>query len=476
LQQAPPRILQILRTAGYWTAPSIAAVVLYWPGLVCWFQKDDFTFLKLLQLARESQGFRWALFAPLGQGTIRTISERAFFLSFSAMFGLNALPYRICVFLTFAASLMLLASITAKLTRSRAAGFWAAVFWTVNSAMGVALSWTAIYYYILFSFTSLAALWLLIRYSETGERRYFLAQWIVFLFGFGVLELNVVYPAFAAAYAVCCDRRLLFKTLPMFGASAAYAIVHALAAPLPTAGPYRMHLDASIFSTLWTYWKIALGPVQLIYLRIYPSPFRSLLAILLMLGLLGFLAFKICCREGPAVFFALWFLISMSLVLPLRDHIDQYYLTQALTGLAMWGAWAAVSGWRASPLGKSAAVLLVAIYLLVEIPVARVVCRSFYDRSIRIERVLEGVAAQAGSNKDALILLKGVDSDLFWSALSFRPFPVYGLNNVYLLSGESSGIAPPVPDSRRSELFREPENRQTLVLDVSGGTVRRSGL
>jgi hypothetical protein len=465
--------------AGYWTAPSILAVILYWPGLVAWFQKDDFAWLKLLQIARQSQGFRWALFAPLAQGTIRTLSERAFFLSFFALFGMNPLPYRCWALLTFAAGLMLIASLCTKLTGSRAAGFWAAVIWTVNSSMGVVMSWTSIYYEILCAVFLMASLWLLVRYAETGEVRFYAAQWITFLIGFGVLELNVVYPALAAAFALCRARRILGKVWPMFLASAAYTAIHRAAVPFPAEGVYKLHWDSSIFSTLWTYWKWTLGPNRLIFLRIYPSHFRSILAIALMAGLVGFLLWEAWRREWITAFFASWYLIVLGPLLLLRDHMDDSYLTIPLVGFAMWGAWAFVCGWRAGALSRGIAILLLAIYVAVSIPVARVVTQSFYDRSRQIRSLVLGVVAETRGGKDKLILLKGVDSEMFWSALYHRPFPLYGIDEVYLLPENESEIVPPVPPREREQFYADParvrgalKEGRAIALDVAGGEVR----
>ncbi len=64
--------------------------------------------------------------------------------------------------------------------------WWAALFWGVNSVMAVPLAWTAIYYELLLSFDLLLCLWLLIRYDETGERRYLIWQWVAFSLGFFV--------------------------------------------------------------------------------------------------------------------------------------------------------------------------------------------------------------------------------------------------------------------------------------------------
>jgi hypothetical protein len=464
---------------GYWLGPFLLGLVLYWPGLMCWFQNDDFVWLKLLKIAREERGFYWALFAPLSQGTVRTLSERIFFMSFSGIFGVNPLPYRCCAFLTFALSLIVLGSLCSKLTGSRPAGFWAMILWTVNSAMGNVLTWTAIYYEILCALFLLTGLWLLVRYVETGRPYFYVAQWVTFLVGFGVLELNVVYPALAAAYASCCARRILVKVLPMFIVSAVYTLWHTSIAPLQTSGPYKLHWDTDVLSTLWTYWKWALGPNRLIFLGIYPSAWRSLLALLLMAGMLGFLAWKMYRREWLTAFFAAWFAIALAPLLLLRDHMDGSYLTVPLIGLAMWGGWGVVCGWRAGWLGRIAAASLLAIYLCVSIPVAHVVAVSFYDRSQRIRSFVSGVVDHTQGQKDKLVLLRGVDAEMFWQAVVARPFPLFGLSNVYVLAEERPKIA---PDQRLKDyqglfednaMVREALRKgQAVVLDVTGGSVR----
>jgi hypothetical protein len=471
--------LERARTAAYWSVPSLFAVVLYWPGLVSWFQKDDFVWLKLLKMARESQGFRWAFFAPMAQGTIRTLSERAFFMSFSALFGTNPLAYHCWVFMNFAASLALLSALCFRLTSSRAAGFWAAIIWTANGAMATALSWTASYNEVLCALVFTGSLYLLVRYAESGDRRFYVAQWITFLLGFGVLELNVVYPAIAAVYALCCARRILPKVWPMLVVSVAYTIVHIAVAPLPTQGPYKMYWNASVFSTLWTYWKSALGPNRLIFLRIYPSPYRSMLTILLTCGLLGFLAWKIWQRQWLTFFFAAWFLIALAPLLLLREHIDPAYLTVPLAGLATWGSWAVVSAWNSGRLERIAAVLLLGVYLIVSIPVARVVTLSFHDRSEAIRSFVLGVVARTRGQHEKLVLLKDVDSEMFWSAVYARPFPLFGVDQVYLLPEDQGEIVPELPAAVRPQFYADAAMLKeafakdgAIVLDVSHGHVR----
>ena len=468
-----------VQAVAYWAFPPLVALILYWPGLMAWFQKDDFAWLGLRDMVHSWREFWWALFAPLAQGTIRTLSERIFFMSFSTLFGFHALPYRIWAFLTAFAVMTALSAVCAKLTKSRAAGFWAAIIWTVNSTLAVAFSWTPIYYEFLSGLFMLSGLWLLMRHVETGDRRFLLAQWVTYLLGFFVLELNVVYPALALMYALCCARSLVRKVVPLFIPAVAYTIFHLAVAPLQPSGVYRMHWDASVLPTFWTYWKYALGPNRLIYAGIHPSFFRSLLAVILMAGLLGFLAWTISKRQWLTLFFAAWFVIVLSPLLPLRDHISDCYLTIPALGLAMWGSWAFVSGWRSGPIGRIAAVLLLITYLGVNIPIARISCQSFFDNSQRIRKLVYGVVDLTANQPQKTILLTGVSHDLFFDSIWSRPFRLFNRNEVYLIREEGQKIIQEMePDlvprffMGRAEAKTALAEGRAVMFDVSGEMVR----
>lgn len=219
---------------AYWTVPPLLCLALYWPGLWAWFQQDDVAWLGLGASVQDVPTLLRALFEPMAQGTIRPLSERAFFLVFYSIFGLWATPFRAAVFLTQFANLVLLGLLVQRVTRSRLAGFLAPSLWALNGGLAMAMSWTAAYNQVLCGFFLLLALYCFVRHTENGDRRFFTAQWIVFLLGFGVLEINAVYPALAAAYALCCARRYLRKTGPMFLVSGAYALLHFWVAPVHT--------------------------------------------------------------------------------------------------------------------------------------------------------------------------------------------------------------------------------------------------
>jgi hypothetical protein len=470
----PQRALAI----GYFAAPILLGLILYWPGLTAWFQMDDFAWLGLRDLVRNGRSIWWALFAPLAQGTIRTLSERVFYLTFTSLFGLHPLPFRIWAFFTFAATLPLLSLVCTRLTGSRAVGFWATILWTVNSGLAAVLSWTAVYYELLCSFFFVLNFWLLLRYVDTGERRYYIAQCATFVLGFGVLELNVVYPALATLYALCCARRILTKVVPLFAGSVLYMAFHLVISPLPANGPYKTYWDTSVFATLATYWKWALGPTRLILLGVHPSHWRSAITTLLTVGIIGFLVWKLWRREWIAAFLAAWFVIVLAPLLPLRDHIHETYLPVPLIGLAMCGAWALVSGWRAGLAGKIAAAALLCIYIGVAIPITRSVTLSYNARGKRIQKMVLGVNALSHQEPEKVVLLKGLNTELFWCAVYHRAFRLFGVRDVYIVPDDAGNIAPD-PQGNSQPFFIDPvvaklalEHGKAMVLDVGDQPVR----
>ena len=106
-----------------WAIPPLFCLAFYWYGLKCWFRQDDFAWLKLSSQVHSWPDFWRAMFAPLAQGSIRPLSERAYFMGLYTLFGLDALPFRTCVFVTQAANLLLIRAVAARITGSTTAGF-----------------------------------------------------------------------------------------------------------------------------------------------------------------------------------------------------------------------------------------------------------------------------------------------------------------------------------------------------------------
>src|SRR5437867_3940106 len=130
-----------MKTSGFptraflWVPAAVLCLVLYYPGLTAWFQRDDFAWLNMASRASTGNDLWRALFQPAAQGTIRPLSERAFFISFFAMFGANALPFHLWAFVTQLANLFLLSRIAQRLTGSAAAAISAPVLWVGNHSL-----------------------------------------------------------------------------------------------------------------------------------------------------------------------------------------------------------------------------------------------------------------------------------------------------------------------------------------------------
>ena len=429
---------QSFTRAAYWLIPPLLCFAIYWRGLTAWFQADDFAWLALRLDVHDWHGLMRALFAPMAQGTIRPWSERVFFLVFESLFGLNALPYRICVFLTQCASLTLLAVITRRLTGSAAAGFWAAVLWIVNSSLVTAMAWSSAYNQVQCGLFLLGAFWFLLRYVQSGRTSDYIWQWIVFVLGFGALEMNVVYPALAAAYTLLLCRERFPSTLPLFIPSVLFTVVDRIWAAPHAAGAYALHVDRALPATFATYWQWALIS-EYLPVGLYGKMEIALCAFL-TLFLLLFVIIRARHHDLLPLFCLAWFVIVLAPILPLRDHISDYYLTIPSIGLAILGAYALRHAWSQPGAWKWLAVGVAAAYLATMVRFDRIATRWWNQRSWAVERLVLGVERGHQLHPDKTIVLDGVDGALFWAGIFHHPFRLFGVPNVYLTPGSQDRI------------------------------------
>ncbi|HEV2444838.1 MAG TPA: hypothetical protein VGS58_02910 [Candidatus Sulfopaludibacter sp.] len=420
--------------AAYWTFPLAACLALHWLGFTAWFRADDFAWLGLTNTVHNFHDLLIALFQPRAQGTIRPWSERAFFMLGYTWFGLDALPFRIVIYATQLADIVLLMAIGNRLAGRRAAGFWAALLWIVNSSLAEPLGWICVYNEVLCAFFLLLAFWFLLRWIETGRARFNVYQWIVFVLGFGALELNVVYPALAAGYTFLCSRKHFRRTLPLFAVSAVYAAVHTWAAPPPQTGDYVMHYNGSMFRTLWTLWEWTVGSTYL------SSPlglrhWMMLAGVWIVTLALAWFAWSRWRDGDRAVLFCpLWYLAAIGPLLPLRDHVTEYYVYLPAIGICWLGGWA---------LGRHPRVpayAVAALYAFLTVPQLMVASDWNYRMTQRARNLVEGIAGAHRLHPNQWILLTGVDSDLFWNAIRDHPFQLLGIDHVYLAPGSESRI------------------------------------
>jgi hypothetical protein len=478
------------RNAAWWILPSLLCLLLYWPAFTAWFRADDFAWLGVGLYIRNFHDFLTAMFSPQAQGTIRPWSERAFFMAGFGLFGLDALPFRIVIFATQFANLALVARIGWRLTGMRAAGFWAAIFWVLNSSQILPLGWICVYNQVMGGFFLLLALHFLMKYVETGMRRYNLWQWSAFLLGFGALELNLVYPAIAASYTFLYARQHFRRTLPMFAVSLGYVALHNAVAP-PRNDYYAMHFTGAIFRTLARYWTWSVGPTFLETPIPLPKWVVPAGVAIVSLALLAFLSRTDHRRSwsvnAKPLFCLCWYLAVIAPVLPLRDHVTEYYVYLPVIGLCWLGGWAMAEAWSGGGPGstigsvraRAVATAVAVLYAALVVPEAIASTAWNHRTAARVRNLVEGVAQAHELHPRQSILLDGVDTDLFWNGILDRPFRLIGLDHVYLTSGSERRIAAHPELGNVSSYVLPPEvagnaleRDEVVVYDVRGPRLR----
>ncbi len=390
-------------------------VCLDWHGLRSWFHQDDFAWLSLGAGARSFEDLLGALFRPAAQGTVRVFSERLFFLLLERAFGMDHRPFHLVVLATQAANLALLGWITLRLSGSRLAAAAAPAVWMAGVGLAAPMAWLSAYNQVLTAFCLLAAFACLLEWLETGRRRWLAAQWVFFVIGLGSLEVAVVYPALAGAWCWLARRSVPRPLWWMLGAAAAFAAAHMAFIPKQSEGVYARHWDLSMLRTYGQYWSLALGgnldPPQ------WPVSWLPRRAVAVIGGLAAAAWLVLAWRRGAklAVFGFAWFTLALAPVLPLRDHVSDYYLAIPSIGVAWIAATALQAAWGRGALTLAAALIPVALHLLYAGAAHRSMADWRYERGVNSKRLYLALERAIELHPGKLIVLTGVDGELFWA-------------------------------------------------------------
>ena len=471
------------RKAALGLAPVAFLFLLYQHGLSTFFYQDDFAWLSLLRQTWNFQDFLHNMFAPMAQGTVRPWSERGFFMVMQKLFGIDSYPFHMVVFLTMAACLVLVSHLTRRITGSTLAGFLAPWFWAGNAALVTVMTWNSSYNQVLCSLFLLGALASYAQFVETGRRVFWWVGFFVFVLGFGALEINIVYPALAAAYVVFLvpvekRRRLLVGLWPLALVSVAYFALHRAIAPLPKTGPYVLHWDAEILKTTVLYWKWTVWPMQW-------TQFGHSFFVANLIVVSGSLAFGTLAwagwyrRSGVLAFCAAWYLISLAPVLPLSAHRTDYYLTIPLIGFAIAAAIGVSWAWSRGWVWRSAVLAPVLVYFASMIPIAWAQTIWWENRASGVRTLVLGVAAAKKAHPSRAIVLDGVTTFLYDDAVGQSAFYPIEVDDVYLTPGAELTIHPAEGNAELRSLVLEPgvmlhalTHDQVVVYSVAGDHLR----
>jgi hypothetical protein len=411
-------------------APAFA-LLLYWRAPFSWFTNDDFAWLGLpLEL---NQGLAHVFFHPAAQGTVRFLGDRLYFLAFAELFHFNALPFHLFAMATWCGCLILAALIGERLTNSRTAGALAAIFWTASSVVVKPVVWASAYNEVLCAFCILLAF-----YARLRSKR--VLEWIAYLAGFGALETIVVYPAIAALYALCAGRKQFRSTLPLFVPAIVFAALHFLL--IRNTSPfYVLSFDRRIPGTLLQYFEWTLGPSRLYDLTLHGGRLGIWLMWMIAAALGLFVIVRLIRREWIALFFCGWFLLLIAPVLPLPNHVIDYYATLPVLGLAWLGGWAVVAAWRAGWVPRVFGVLCAAGFVAGSTLEVDAYTRWHYQRSVRMRALFMGVEDALREHPTSTLILQNIDNALFQTGFEDEPFRLLGVHKVYLAPGDETKIS-----------------------------------
>lgn len=412
--------------------PVLVSLYLFRRSFRIWFLADDFAWLGLRLSLFSFGDLMTALFSPMAQGTIRTLSERLFFLSFESLYGLESLPMRLWMFLTLAVAEVLLVLVVQRLSGSLRTGILAAILWALNFGVTVAMSWLSSYNQILLSALVLGAFYCFMRAADQttgGARRWLAGSWLCFLLGFGALESIVVLPGILLAWAFLFDRRMARKTLPFFIPAIAFVIGHFVLIPKTIDDPaYRMHFDGSLLVSVGIYWQWLLAAVRIqnfgpdwAWLD-WPSRW------ILTPALLGFVAWRTAKRDFLPIFGLLMSLALIAPMLPLRDHRTDYYLASASLGLVIvLAALPLRVGWLALP--------FLLLYAVPSFIVQGATFEWYLARTGPVRILLRGLQHAVIMHPEKLILLDGLDRDMYWTVLADDALRLVNAQSVRLAPG-----------------------------------------
>ena len=181
--------------------------------------------------------------------------------------------------------------------------------------------------------------------------------------------------------------------------------------------------------TFGTYLKWMAAPEPWLTVAGHRS-WMALLATVILTTAVGFFVLRGWRRgDRKPAFFFLWFLIPLAPILPLREHVTDYYLTIPALGIAAILA----LGFKDFSESVWLPATVAAIFLFMHAPATRFATHWYYERSIEVRSLVRGVIRAREIHPDQAILLTGVSPILvLLTSLAHSPFYVVGIENVYL--------------------------------------------
>jgi hypothetical protein len=167
-------------------------------------------------------------------------------------------------------------------------------------------------------------------------------------------------------------------------------------------------------------------------------------------------------------------------VLPLANHMSEYYLTIPGIGLAWLAGWAMVAAWQNGVATRAVTVLLASTYVAGSIAEINEITAWQMDLTARMRVLIRAVENTTSAHPGTALVLTGVSDDLFLDGFRDDPFRLLGVHEVWLAPGQDQIL-------QRKDLDRLDRFRTTVeelaprlargevrALDITGATVQDS--
>jgi hypothetical protein len=335
-------------------------------------------------------------------------------------------------------------------------------------ATAVPMAWLSAYNEILCGFCMLAAFYCLVRFVQTGDRLFWHLQWAAYLTGFLALEVTVVYPALAFLYLWIAGRQYFKRAVWLWIPALVFTAIHFLLIPKSPSPVYKMTVDWGIVSNLWHYAFKAIGPTDLMqYTQDVPGPWAWWISVSTAAAIAVFLSVCAWKRDWLPFPGAAWFVLFLAPLLPLQNHVSEYYTTIPSAGLAMLIGWAFARAVQSNWGLRAVAVLIAAGFVWCETLQTQAMEQWYRTHSGQMHMFLNGIDELAHRRQVESVLVAGVDDELYISGMLDDPFRLYGIHSVYLLPGSESAIHSVPKDEIKLRTDRDTADRMI----ASGNTV-----
>jgi hypothetical protein len=185
-------------------------------------------------------------------------------------------------------------------------------------------------------------------------------------------------------------------------------------------------------------------------------------------ALIAFVALRLSERNKLPIFLVGWFVLLIAPMLPLPNHVIEYYVTVPGIGLAWLAGWALVSAWRAGWVTRLVGSMLALVYVTGSVVNADITTSWHLNVTSRIRIAVRAVEGAIAKYPGSAIALAGLDDEVFLNSAPHHPFELVGATEVWLL-----------PDADKiteraefGDLSRFRTSREELLAALAAGKAR----